>query len=68
MNRISQSMVRAWAGLGARYLPFADAATAEVPLQRLLRLLTGRLRPGELEAFAGEHPDDAAHALKERLE
>ncbi len=38
MNRISQSMMRAWVGLGARYLPFADAATAEVPLSRLLRL------------------------------
>ena len=38
MNPISQRMMRAWAGLGARYLPFADAATADVPLQRLLRL------------------------------
>lgn len=38
MNPISQRMMRAWAGLGARYLPFADAATDDVPLQRLLRL------------------------------
>ena len=38
MNRISQSMMRAWAGLGARYLPFADAASEDVPLERLLRL------------------------------
>jgi BCD family chlorophyll transporter-like MFS transporter len=38
MNRFSESMMRAWVGLGARYLPFADAATAEVPLSRLLRL------------------------------
>lgn len=38
MNRLSESMMRAWVGLGARYLPFADAATAEVPLSRLLRL------------------------------
>ncbi len=38
MNRMSQSVMRAWAGLGARYLPFADAATADVPLGRLLRL------------------------------
>jgi BCD family chlorophyll transporter-like MFS transporter len=38
MNRISESVMRAWIGLGARYLPFADAATADVPLLRLLRL------------------------------
>lgn len=38
MNPISQRMMRAWAGAGARYLPFADAATADVPLSRLLRL------------------------------
>jgi BCD family chlorophyll transporter-like MFS transporter len=38
MNRFSESMMRAWVGLGARYLPFADAATADVPLSRLLRL------------------------------
>ncbi|GJG86878.1 MFS transporter [Gemmatimonadetes bacterium T265] len=29
---------RAWMRLGARWLPFADAATAELPLGRLLRL------------------------------
>jgi MFS transporter, BCD family, chlorophyll transporter len=38
MNRLSENMMRAWVGLGARYMPFADAATAEVPLSRLLRL------------------------------
>ena len=38
MNRISESMMRAWVGMGTRFLPFADAATAEVPLSRLLRL------------------------------
>ena len=47
---------------------FTSVGIGVMTLQRLLRLLTGRLRPGELEAFAGEHPDDAAHALKERLE
>lgn len=38
MNRFSHSMMRAWAGLGTRYLPFADAASHDVPLGRLLRL------------------------------
>src|SRR6476659_1267603 len=38
MNRISHRMMRAWAGLGSRFLPFADAATEDVPLSRLLRL------------------------------
>ncbi len=38
MNRLSQSMMRAWIGLGTRFLPFADAATPDLPLGRLLRL------------------------------
>ena len=38
MNRASRSLVRAWIGLGPRFLPFADAATPELPLRRLLRL------------------------------
>ena len=38
MNRYSQKLIHAWAGLGSRFLPFADAATQEVPLSRLLRL------------------------------
>jgi len=38
MNRISQRAMRAWVGMGTRFLPFADAATAELPLSRLLRL------------------------------
>jgi len=38
MNRVSQNVMKAWIGLGARFLPFADAATPELPLSRLLRL------------------------------
>ncbi|WP_296574574.1 PucC family protein [Phreatobacter sp.] len=38
MNSISQRAMRAWVGLGPRFLPFADAASAGVPLSRLLRL------------------------------
>ncbi len=30
--------MRSWAGLGSRFLPFADAATPDLPLSRLLRL------------------------------
>ena len=30
--------MNAWAGLGPRFLPFADAATPDLPLSRLLRL------------------------------
>ena len=30
--------MKAWAGLGPRFLPFADAATPDLPLSRLLRL------------------------------
>jgi BCD family chlorophyll transporter-like MFS transporter len=38
MNRVSLKLMKAWAGFGPRFLPFADAATAELPLSRLLRL------------------------------
>jgi MFS transporter, BCD family, chlorophyll transporter len=38
MMRINQTLARTWIVLGPRYLPFADAATAELPLGRLLRL------------------------------
>jgi BCD family chlorophyll transporter-like MFS transporter len=38
MNRVSQRAMRAWIGLGSRFMPFADAATPDLPLSRLLRL------------------------------
>ncbi len=38
MNRVSRKVMMAWIGMGTRFLPFADAATPELPLSRLLRL------------------------------
>ncbi len=38
MTPISQQVTRAWVSLGTRFLPFADAATPDLPLSRLLRL------------------------------
>ena len=38
MNRVSRSVMRAWVAAGPRFLPFADVASAELPLSRLLRL------------------------------
>ena len=38
MNRVSRFMMRQWIGMGTRFLPFADAATPDLPLSRLLRL------------------------------
>ena len=38
MNRASQAAMRAWIGMGTRFLPFADAATPDFPLPKLLRL------------------------------
>ncbi|MGQ7500620.1 PucC family protein, partial [Streptococcus suis] len=32
------TLAQGWMRLGSRYLPFADAATTELPLSRLLRL------------------------------
>jgi BCD family chlorophyll transporter-like MFS transporter len=38
MNSSHRRWVSAWASLGPRFLPFADAASADLPLPRLLRL------------------------------
>jgi BCD family chlorophyll transporter-like MFS transporter len=38
MKRPGIGLVHRWAALGPRFLPFADAATTELPLSRLLRL------------------------------
>lgn len=38
MNRITAKAVQTWVSLGTRFLPFADVATPELPLGRLLRL------------------------------
>ena len=38
LNRLSQKLIQTWVGFGPSFLPFADAATAELPLSRLLRL------------------------------
>ncbi len=38
MNRLSKKLVSTWAEQGPRFLPFADVATADLPLSRLLRL------------------------------
>ena len=38
MTRIAQKVVQTWIGLGPRFLPFADAASPDLPLSRLLRL------------------------------
>ena len=38
MNRVNAALIRGWGRVGPRFLPFADAATPELPLGRLLRL------------------------------
>jgi MFS transporter, BCD family, chlorophyll transporter len=38
MSAIGKKITRGWTRVGTRYLPFADAATPELPLGRLLRL------------------------------
>jgi MFS transporter, BCD family, chlorophyll transporter len=38
MRQLNDALARGWTRLGPRFLPFADAATAELPLAQLLRL------------------------------
>lgn len=43
-------------------------AMGAITLVRLIALLTGRLEQRELDIFAGDAEDEAAHELKERME
>ena len=38
MRKLNRSIMAGWQALGPRFLPFADAATRDLPLGRLLRL------------------------------
>ena len=38
MNVVSRKIIQGWIQAGTRFLPFADAATPDLPLSRLLRL------------------------------
>jgi len=38
MNAVSRRLMRIWLNAGPRFLPFADVATPDLPLSRLLRL------------------------------
>src|SRR3990167_1335861 len=38
MNPLSKKLMRSWAQAGPRFLPFADVASPDLPLSRLLRL------------------------------
>jgi len=38
MTRVSLKLIQTWASFGPRFLPFADVATPDLPLSRLLRL------------------------------
>jgi MFS transporter, BCD family, chlorophyll transporter len=38
MNRLSRGLIDRWVRLGPEFLPFADAASPDLPLSRLLRL------------------------------
>jgi BCD family chlorophyll transporter-like MFS transporter len=38
IDRLARKVTSVWLDLGPRYLPFADAATPDLPLSRLLRL------------------------------
>jgi BCD family chlorophyll transporter-like MFS transporter len=38
MKDLTRTLVSRWVSLGPRFLPFADAASADLPLSRLLRL------------------------------
>ncbi|WP_439108080.1 PucC family protein [Congregibacter sp.] len=38
MNRLDRKLIAMWSSAGTRFMPFADVATPDLPLSRLLRL------------------------------
>ncbi|MGA7116847.1 MAG: MFS transporter, partial [Hyphomicrobium sp.] len=38
MSSVNDKLAKAWVSVSPRFLPFADAATDELPLGRLMRL------------------------------
>ena len=46
MKRVNAALARGWQALGTRYMPFADAASPELPMGRLLRLSLFQLTVG----------------------
>lgn len=51
MRRLNAAAARLWVQLGPRFLPFADAATVELPLARLLRLSLFQISVGMATAL-----------------
>lgn len=51
MSSPNDFFVRTWANVGTRFLPFADVATAEVPLSRLMRLSLFQLSVGMVQTL-----------------
>jgi BCD family chlorophyll transporter-like MFS transporter len=51
MKRLNAAAARLWVQLGPRFLPFADAATQELPLPRLLRLSLFQISVGMATAL-----------------
>lgn len=48
---VNELFVRTWATLGVRFMPFADVASAELPLGRLLRLTLFQLSVGMVQTL-----------------
>ncbi|MEO8038475.1 MAG: BCD family MFS transporter [Betaproteobacteria bacterium] len=51
MSRLNDTLARTWIRLGPQFLPFADAATPELPLGRLLRLALFQVSVGMAAAL-----------------
>jgi MFS transporter, BCD family, chlorophyll transporter len=51
VNRLQRLAIRGWSRLGTRFLPFADAASPDLPLPRLLRLSMFQLSVGMVLAL-----------------
>ncbi len=50
-NAVNDALVRTWSRIGVKWMPFADVATAELPLSKLLRLALFQLSVGMVQTL-----------------
>lgn len=50
-NVVDRALTRTWTRIGVRFMPFADVATAELPLSKLLRLALFQLSVGMVQTL-----------------
>ena len=68
MSKVGDTFAKGWMLLGTRFLPFADAATKELPLGRLMRLSLFQVSVGISDRVAQRHAQSRDDRRTQRLD